>query len=143
MLLIFTNNIYEIYEINNIYEKQPKELYAEITEKITRVLLRTWVWSQSSQSVTVFFWPGLTSFGASLVAQLVKNSPAMQETWVRSRGREDPLEKGKATHSSILAWRIPLTLYSTGLQRVRVTFTFFHLLCQQQEVTLFSKPMEN
>ena len=47
---------------------------------------------------------------ASLVTQLVKNLPAMQETWVRSLGLEDPLEKGKATHSSILAWRIPWTL---------------------------------
>ena len=44
---------------------------------------------------------------ASLVAQLVKNPPAMWETWVQSLGWEDPLEKGKATHSSILAWRIP------------------------------------
>ena len=44
---------------------------------------------------------------ASLVAQMVKNPPAMQETWVRSLGREDPLEEGLATHSSILAWRIP------------------------------------
>ena len=43
---------------------------------------------------------------ASLVAQLVKSSPAMGETWVRSLGWEDPLEKGKATHSSILAWTI-------------------------------------
>ena len=47
--------------------------------------------------------------GASLVAQLVKNMPAMQETWVRSLGWEDLLEKGKATLSSILAWRIPWT----------------------------------
>ena len=47
---------------------------------------------------------------ASLVAQLVKNQPAMQETWVRSLDWEDPLEKGKATHSSILAWRIPRTV---------------------------------
>ena len=46
---------------------------------------------------------------ASLVAQLVKRLPAMQETWVRSLDREDPLEKGMATHSSILAWRIPWT----------------------------------
>ena len=45
---------------------------------------------------------------ASLVAQMVKNPPAMQETWVRSLGWEDPLEKGMATHSSILAWRIPM-----------------------------------
>ena len=43
---------------------------------------------------------------ASLVAQLIKNPPAMRETWIRSLGWEDPLEKGKATHSSILAWRI-------------------------------------
>ena len=46
-------------------------------------------------------------FRASLVAQLVKNPPTMQETWVRSLGWEDTLEKGKATHSSILTWRIP------------------------------------
>ena len=47
---------------------------------------------------------------ASLVAQLVKNPPAMWETWVRSLGREEPQEKGKATHSSILAWRNPCTV---------------------------------
>ena len=45
----------------------------------------------------------------SLMAQMVKNMPVMQETWVRSLGQEDPLEKGIATHSSILAWRIPWT----------------------------------
>ena len=47
---------------------------------------------------------------ASLVTQLVKNPPAMQETWVPSLDWEDPLEKGKATHSHILAWRIPWTV---------------------------------
>jgi len=47
---------------------------------------------------------------ASLVAQLVKNLAAMRETWVQSLGWEDPLEKGKATHSCILAWRIPWTV---------------------------------
>ena len=46
----------------------------------------------------------------SLVAQMVKNLPAMRETWIQSLGWEDPLEKGKATHSSILAWRIPWTV---------------------------------
>ena len=64
----------------------------------------------------------------SLVAQLVKNLPSMRETWVQSLGWEDPLEKGKATHSSILAWRIPWTTH--GLQRVRydwATATFFLL----------------
>ena len=60
---------------------------------------------------------------ASLVAQSVKNLPAMQDTWVQSLGQEDPLEKETATHSSILAWRIPWTekpggLESMGLQRV-------------------------
>ena len=49
---------------------------------------------------------------------LVKNLPAMRETWVWSLGWEDPLEKGKATCSSILAWRIPWTVWSTGSQRV-------------------------
>ena len=57
------------------------------------------------------------------MAQTVKNLPAVQETWVPSLGREDPLEEGMATHSSILAWRIPWTeepggLQSMGSQRV-------------------------
>ena len=55
---------------------------------------------------------------ASLVAQLVKNPLAMWETWVQSLGWEDPLEKGKATQSSILAWRIPWAVQSMGSQRV-------------------------
>ena len=53
---------------------------------------------------------------APLVAQLGKEPPAVWETWVRSLGWEDPLEKGKAIHSSILAWRIPWTEKPTGLQ---------------------------
>ena len=52
---------------------------------------------------------------ASLVTQLVKNLPAMQETWVRSLGWEDPLKKEMATHSSVLAWRIPGTGEPDGL----------------------------
>ena len=52
----------------------------------------------------------LQYFGASLRAQMVKNPPAMWEIWVQSLGWEDPLEKGKATHSSILARRIPWTV---------------------------------
>ena len=55
---------------------------------------------------------------ASPVAQLVKNMPAIQETWIQSLGWEDPLEKEKATHSSILAWTILWTVYSIGSQRV-------------------------
>ena len=73
---------------------------------------------------------------ASLVVQ-IKNVPAMQETWVHSLGWEDPLEKGMATHSSVLAWRIPWTeepggLQSTGSQsqtRLSNFLSFFSLLC--------------
>ena len=65
----------------------------------------------------------MTETWASLVAQTVKNPPAMKETRVRSLGQEDPLVKEMATHSSILAWRIPWIeepggLQSTGSQRV-------------------------
>ena len=73
-------------------------------------------------------------YGASLVAQTVKRLPAMRETRVQSLGQEDPLEKEMATHSSILAWRIPWMeepgrLQSTGSQsRTRLSdFTFFSL----------------
>ena len=77
----------------------------------------------------ILTWPG-----PSLVAQMVKNLPQVQEIWVQSLGWEDPLEKGMATHSSFLAWRIPWIeepggLQSMGAQRVRHgwatnTFTF-------------------
>ena len=79
------------------------------------------------------------STGASLVAQRLKCLPAMWETWVRSLGQEDPLEKEMATHSSILAWRIPWReehgrLQSMELQRVghdfTFTFTFSHWSAQ-------------
>ena len=67
---------------------------------------------------------GTISTRLPLVAQMVKNLPAIQETGVQSLGQEDLLEKGRATHSSILAWRIPWTeetgrLQSMGSQRVR------------------------
>ena len=55
---------------------------------------------------------------ASLVAPTVKNPPVVQKTQVRSLGQEDPLEKGMATHSNILAWKIPWTEEPGGLQRV-------------------------
>ena len=66
--------------------------------------------SQAVASAHFFPPPFYFSLWASLIAQLVKNPPAMQETWVQSLGWEDPLEKGKATQSSILAWRIPWTV---------------------------------
>ena len=57
-------------------------------------------------------------FGASLAAQLVKNPPAMQETWVKSLDPEHPLEEGMTTHSSVLAWKIPWRKKPGGLQSV-------------------------
>ena len=85
--------------------------------------------SQDQQLVTVVEdkpssgWQDPCLEWASLVAKMVKNLPAMQETWDRSLGQEDPLEKGMATHSSILDWRMPWTeepgrLQSMGSQRV-------------------------
>ena len=61
---------------------------------------------------------------ASLITQMVKNPPAIQETWIQSLGQKDPLEKERATHASIFAWRIlwteePGRLQFMGLQRVR------------------------
>ena len=69
-------------------------------------------------------WVGIAAINASLVAQMVKHLPAIQETWVQSLGQEVPLEKEMAIHSSILAWKIPWSeepgqLHSMGLQRVR------------------------
>ena len=55
------------------------------------------------------------------VVQLVKNLPAIREPWVQSLHWEDPLEKGKATHSSILAWRIPWTIQSMGHKQLDMT----------------------
>ena len=62
------------------------------------------------------------------MAQLVKNLPAMQETWVLSLGWEDPLEKRKATHSSILAWRIPWSVHGVTKSQTRLSDFHFHLL---------------
>ena len=74
-----------------------------------------------TRDVSLFY--NLLFYWASLVAQRLKHLPAMRETWVQSLSQEDPLEKEMATHSSILAWRIPWTeepggLQSTGLQTV-------------------------
>ena len=79
------------------------------------------IWGKLSWTIGLFFiFLGLflIIIRASLIAQLVKNLPAMQETLVRFLGQEDPLEKDMATHSSILAWRIPWTEESCRLQSI-------------------------
>ena len=63
----------------------------------------------------------------SLMAQMVKNLPTLREAWVRSLGWEDPLEKRMATHSSILAWRIPWTEEPGGLQSMGSQKSWTHL----------------
>ena len=70
---------------------------------VSGVFSSTTIWKSSILQALSLLW-------ASLVAQLVKNLPVMQKTWVSSLGCEDPLKKGKASHSSILAWWIPWTL---------------------------------
>ena len=81
--------------------------------------------------------PGSTTgrfhVGVPLVAQMVKNLPAVQETWVQFLDSEDPLEKGMATHSRILAWRIPWTeepggLQTMGSQRIGQTERLTHYM---------------
>ena len=74
-------------------------------------MLKKW----ENERLGVFYLHSWTS----LVAQLVMNLLVIRETWVQSLGWEDALEKGKATHSGILAWRIPWTVQSLGSQRVR------------------------
>ena len=93
-------------------------------KKISKGIL----WSGEVYESPQHKYPGLTLKNqASLVAQLVKkNLPAMQETWIQSLGWEDPLEKGKATHSSILAWRIPWTTLH-GVTKSWTQLSDFHL----------------
>ena len=64
---------------------------------------------------------------ASLIAQWVRNPPAIQETLVRFLGWEDLLEKGKATNSSILAWRIPWTVSAMGSQESQIELSYFQV----------------
>ena len=112
----------------------PKKALYSIIYWITQCLFKRYVdlimhsclavvvlgWRSMIFKNTAFFYYFLNLIWASLLAQLVKNLPAMQETWILSLGWEDPLEKEMATHSSILAWKISWTeepgeLQSTGL----------------------------
>ena len=135
--------------------------YAEwksLSEKQLIIRLFKWNWSTHSawfRDRRILLWLSDSSqiFAyhpqASLVAQMVKRLPAMQETQVQSLGREDPLEKEMATHSSILAWKSSWTeepgrLQSMGLQRVghdwatSLSLRFSYLTCYTQ---LFNRPV--
>ena len=78
------------------------------------------------------------------MTQMVKNLPAVQETWVWSLGQEDPLEKGMATHSSFLTWRIPRAeepggLESTGSQKVRHNWVTNRMVSENSNVSSFQQ----
>ena len=98
--------------------------------------------------VTLFFCAMSCFVGTSVVAQMVKNLPAMQETHVQSLGWEDPLEKGMTPHSGTLAWRIPRTeepggLQSMGSQRVRHDWVTKHCTCFLVFTVSFLLPKTN
>ena len=81
----------------------------------------------------------LRSSWASFMAQLVKNLLAMWETWVRSQGWENPLEKEKATHSSILVWRIPWTVYIVhGVAESQIWLSNFHFPAHTKKISMVS-----
>ena len=115
-----SHTCYLICNLDNIAKRAGRYYYAHFTDKKTEsqiVLQLTQGIADNKHQVRTrkhLLFLVITLFlglkWASLVAQLVKNPPALWETWVRSLGWEDPLEKGKATHSSILAWRILWTV---------------------------------
>ena len=91
----------------------------------------------------IFLFSFRESFGASLVVQTVKNAPAMQETWVWFLGWEDPPEDGMATHSSIIAWRIPMdrgAWWATVLGVARVNMTEWLSTAQPRKSEVLSIP---
>ena len=96
----------------------PGKPISEYIDVKTKVSMETVIWNEMKHEWCKF--PGnikdLLSYKGSLVAQSVKNLPAMQETWVLLLGKGDPLEKEVATHSSVLAWKIPSTQEPGGLQ---------------------------
>ena len=81
------------------------------------VLAREFFTTNTTWAAHFYLW-------AFLVAKMVKNLPATQETWVQSLGQEDPLKKGMATHASILAWRTPWTEEPGGLSDFCLVFLF-------------------
>ena len=114
MLIILSQHLGNDPNLNKLVNGASKQLLCDrkmilITRKMTKFRPGFWLVNNGHAH---------KESRASLVAQLVKSLPAMQETWVRSLGWEDPWEKAQATHSSILAWRSPWTVQSMGSQRV-------------------------
>ena len=134
-LLIIRSVVFDFLQRHGLYSTPGFPVHHQLPE-LTQTHVH-WV-SDAIQSSHPLLYPSPRWWSikrASLVAQLIKSLPAVQETWVESLGQEDSLEKEVATHSSILAWRVPWTeepssLQSMGLQRVShywvmSTFTLF------------------
>ena len=106
--------MWDVCVLSHVWLRDPMDLQGSSVHGIFQVRILEWISISFSNS-----WRKLTftfTLRASLVAQIVKNLPALWETQVRSLGREDPLEEGMGTQSSILAWRIPWTEDPGGLQ---------------------------
>ena len=116
LVIIYENVlVFRKYMLMNLDVRHP-DIRNLLSNGPTKIIIITWMEIEVGMDIGI-------SIEASLVAQRVKNLTAMWETQVRSLGWEDPLQKGMATHSSILAWRIPWTeepggLQSTGSRRV-------------------------
>ena len=116
LVIIYENVlVFRKYMLMNLDVRHP-DIRNLLSNGPTKIIIITWMEIEVGMDIGI-------SIEASLVAQRVKNLHAMWETQVRSLGWEDPLQKGMATHSSILAWRIPWTeepggLQSTGSRRV-------------------------
>ena len=104
-----------------------EELVLILFEMFAIELIHQWKYLGSGPGLFLYIW---IYIWASLVAQIVKNLPAMRETWVWSLGWEDPLEEGMATHSSILAWRIPMEENS---ERSLVGYNLW--VCKESDIT--------
>ena len=103
IMVFYKKYVYLLVYAQNIYERFPRKLTLVASHVRNRK-------DEDKNRRKILFVISFIYFWASLVAQLVKNLLAMWGTWVRSLRWEDPLEKGKAIHSSILAWRIPWTV---------------------------------
>ena len=108
--------------LNQPYPRTLVSLEAQLVKNLP-AMQETWVQSLGREERRE--WHPLQHSWASLVAQLVKNQPAMWKTWVWSLGWKDPLKKGRATHSSIMAWRIPWTTVH-GVANSRTQLSHFH-----------------
>ena len=118
IMVFYKKYVYLLVYAQNIYERFPRKLTLVASHVRNRK-------DEDKHRREILFVISFIYFWASPVAQLVKNLLAMWGTWVRSLRWEDPLEKGKATHSSIPAWRIPWTIQRVAKSQTRLSSFHF------------------